>query len=988
MLHRRRLLPNRRPLLLLLALVGSSAAWAAAPRTEPAGIVINEVEYDPIQDGVDSAWEWIELYNTGETPVDLDGWRLSDNTASDTLSKHILPPGGVLVVAAGPAFHDNYPGYDGEIVLLGSSIGGGLSNTGDRLVLRDAGGTLVDAISYGSDSTYLACSGFPCAGVAPGHSLEREPAGQDSDSPADLVDRYPPTPGRVEAAPAPDSAALIEALYYDGYAAYEPDEAVRVLNVSDAPLDLGGWRITKDLEGGGVVFAAGTALAPGQGAWVACQAAAFELQFGFKPDLEAGVTDPAVPKMAGTWPRFANDGGWCLLYNASGMLVDAVAYEGGAGPAAAWLGPALQPWTPSPYFGAEGQVLYRKRDEATGLPVVDTDTAADWAQDPADWLSGRRVLYPGWDLDAFFYPARATQTAHLTIAIGPDHLYEALRSTLEGARESIWIEAYTFESAALAQVLLERLAAGVEVILLLEGGPVGGVADPQRWVCQQIRAAGGQVWFMAGLSTPARYRFQHSKFLVVDGRLALIGSENLNPTGMPSDDKSNGTAGRRGVLLATDAPSVVARLEAIFQADVDPAHHGDLASCAQLPALCSGLPPLSEPDWTSYTVAFDQPLEIVGEMAFEVVQAPENSLRSEGSLLGLVGRAGEGDTVLVSQLYEHAHWGPAEGTPETDPNPRLEAYLDAARRGAQVRILLNGHVFADYQNENLETVALLKATARREGLDLEVRLANPTLLGLHNKLVLVEAGGQGSVHAGSLNGSEVSSKINREVALQVQSDEAYHYLRAVFEHDWATVRWRAYVPFVAWGHQPPQPAGHLLVSEVFYAVSKEREWVEIVNPTPALVDLSPYKLGDAENPEAYEGMVRFPAGAAIAPYGVRVVAASAASYRQEYGRPPDYEIYSTDPAVPDMLAYAAWGTGEWQLANGGDQVLLLDALDRPVDVVAYGDASYPGVVPHPGVSLYTHSLERYPALFDTGDCSLDFRDWPFPNPGQLPLAAR
>ena len=52
--------------------------------------------------------------------------------------------------------------------------------------------------------------------------------------------------------------------------------------------------------------------------------------------------------------------------------------------------------------------------------------------------------------------------------------------------------------------------------------------------------------------------------------------------------------------------------------------------------------------------------------------------------------------------------------------------------------------------------------------------------------------------------------------------------------------------------------------------------------------------------------------------------------------------------------------------------------------MAFGTGAYPGVVAHPGVSVYTHSLERFPARYDTGDCSVDFRDWPFPSPGELP----
>ena len=79
----------------------------------------------------------------------------------------------------------------------------------------------------------------------------------------------------------------------------------------------------------------------------------------------------------------------------------------------------------------------------------------------------------------------------------------------------------------------------------------------------------------------------------------LIGSENLNPSAMPADDKADGTAGRRGVFLITDAAGVVSHVQALLAADIDPGHHGDLATCADLPALCSGSPPLSEPNWMS-----------------------------------------------------------------------------------------------------------------------------------------------------------------------------------------------------------------------------------------------------------------------------------------------------------------------------------------------------------------------------------------------------
>ena len=483
-----------------------------------------------------------------------------------------------------------------------------------------------------------------------------------------------------------------------------------------------------------------------------------------------------------------------------------------------------------------------------------------------------------------------------------------------------------------------------------------------------------------------RYRNQHAKFIIVDGEQVLIGSENLSYTSMPADNKRNGTAGRRGVYLVTDAPGVVARVQQIWNVDADPKNHPDVVRCEQVPALCSAPPgfvPLTTPDWLTYTVQFPMPRSWSGSFGFELIQSPENSLRSRDGLLGLLGRAGTGDTVLVEQLAEDVHWGPATGTPETDPNPRVEAYLDASRRGASVRILLDGYLGDG--GENPETAAYLRRVARQEGLGLEVRLANPTYLGLHNKMILARIAGQGYVHVGSINGNEASSKLNRELALQVQSDAAYDYLANVFEYDWRSAVPANFLPQLLSGFQGPQRADHLLVSEVYYTPVPEKEWVELYNPTGGAIDLSTYKIGDAGNPDDYEAMVRFPPGVSLGAGQTAVVAVTATGFRLEFPRlTPDFELWDTDPAVPNMFPYGGWGKGDWGLSNSGDQLLLLDGDDRAVDVIVYGDGAYPGVLAHPGVAAYGHSLQRSPAWLDTNDCSADFRDWPYPSPGVLP----
>src|SRR5512143_1450914 len=151
----------------------------------------------------------------------------------------------------------------------------------------------------------------------------------------------------------------------------------------------------------------------------------------------------------------------------------------------------------------------------------------------------------------------------------------------------------------------------------------------------------------------------------------------------------------------------------------------------------------------------------------------------------MVARAGAGGTVFVEQLYDQKYWGPTTSNPTTDPNLRLEAYISAARRGAKVRILLDS--FYDTPTDprsNANTCSYVNGIASAESLDLQCLTGNPTGTGIHNKMVLVWDGTQGWTHTGSINGSENSTKNNREIAVQVRSTDGYNYLSQVFNYDW------------------------------------------------------------------------------------------------------------------------------------------------------------------------------------------------------------
>ena len=155
---------------------------------ERGDVLINEVEYNPPQSGRDADFEWMEIYNPTDNTIELGGWTISDNYRSDPVPSLTLPAEGFAVIAATEeGFYANFPDFDGTVVFLQDGcIGSGLNNDGDRLILEDSMGNVIDAFSYGSDSSQSP----HYSGVDEGHSLERSPPG------GEFVDNSYPTPGQ------------------------------------------------------------------------------------------------------------------------------------------------------------------------------------------------------------------------------------------------------------------------------------------------------------------------------------------------------------------------------------------------------------------------------------------------------------------------------------------------------------------------------------------------------------------------------------------------------------------------------------------------------------------------------------------------------------------------------------------------------------------------------------------------------------------------
>jgi len=161
------------------------------------------------------------------------------------------------------------------------------------------------------------------------------------------------------------------------HALHTGDEAAALVNLGPVTVTVTGWGLDNGDAGPRFTLPQRT-LSPGEIIWLTKNADDFHRAFGLDADLAVTYTAHAVPLLDGAWPPyFSNSGDEAVLFDGAGYPVDTLVYGAGKLATEGWEGEAV----PYPRAGfGEGQILYRKLDQATGLPVPDTDTAADWAQ--------------------------------------------------------------------------------------------------------------------------------------------------------------------------------------------------------------------------------------------------------------------------------------------------------------------------------------------------------------------------------------------------------------------------------------------------------------------------------------------------------------------------------------------------------------------------------------------------------------------------------
>ncbi|HIG38871.1 MAG TPA: DUF839 domain-containing protein [Candidatus Poseidoniales archaeon] len=449
-------------------------------------------------------------------------------------------------------------------------------------------------------------------------------------------------------------------------------------------------------------------------------------------------------------PWLVDSGSALQLRAPDGTVVDAIAFGGGIADIDGWQGGAVS----VPGDGSPGLILMR----GSGCgDYPDTDSGADWEQ---RWIRIGASTF----CDGGHFTTEADST--VSASIGPDSAFNDLIQWIGDAEESIHLHVYQFMSPDLTHALLDAIDRGVGVTLLLEEGILSSssTVNSQRGHAQALHDAGGNVLWMEDptlISSP--YTYIHSKVAVRDAESVWISSGNWKDSSIPPDGVGNR---EWSVILnsETAAQLVLSRMAW----DENPQHlHISPHSFRHSPTFDWTLDEPSHDGITNPTPTHQ------GPFGAQLMTCPDDCI---DGIVGMLGSAETSIELSVQYLDLDWYWGFGD-------NPIIAALHDAALRGVNIRLMLNGY-YAEWDEEIRDTIHMFNTDWNAtEGLDTTARLMaySNSIVKLHNKGAIIDGE---SVLVGSMNWGSSAALRNREMGVLIHHDGlAAEYLFS-FEEDW------------------------------------------------------------------------------------------------------------------------------------------------------------------------------------------------------------
>lgn len=192
----------------------------------------------------------------------------------------------------------------------------------------------------------------------------------------------------------------------------------------------------------------------------------------------------------------------------------------------------------------------------------DTDSSVDWV----------KYVIGGTNYD---FDPNLKFDAKVTPFLFPESGGIPVLKALESATKYIYIEIYMLANENVYSLLRDKLDAGVEVKILVEGNSVNRDTElePNLPYMQTLVEHGASVHLIGvgGKDVKDRFAFDHAKFAVIDDKKVIVTSENWtkdNLNGSITENPYKGKNGNRGWgVIIDESPQYTAYMKGVFEND-------------------------------------------------------------------------------------------------------------------------------------------------------------------------------------------------------------------------------------------------------------------------------------------------------------------------------------------------------------------------------------------------------------------------------------
>jgi len=530
------------------------------------------------------------------------------------------------------------------------------------------------------------------------------------------------------------------------------NEFISIYNPTLVDYSISGWYLTNEpfaikTEQTKIKFPKNTIIRANSYLILSENASSYCWEIGKNPDFEYNYDSNArIPQMI-SYKKFimSNKGKAISLKDTFNHTIDFVTYGNDSYFNNFWVGVSIP-------FSGEGVILRRNLDE-DGRPI-DTNTCFDW-------INPRRY---GIGQSDFFYE-NILFTGEITTFVSPDCSFQTIVHELRNANDSIYLNIYEFTDPFLCYELIDALLRNVSVYIFLEGSPIGGISDEEKFVLYRIANYGGNIRFIVNdekNDVYARYIFNHGKYLIIDNKTVIVESCNWAKTGIPK----NPTYGNRewGIIIKN---SVIAQyFLGIFLDDWD-VKRSDSYSFDEMNLSISADYYLDDSFYRGFYNPKFESENFMGNFSIIPVLSPDNSYRAICNMI-----ESSTESIYVQQLYIYKEWN--DGI-----NPFVELLVKKAKQDVDVKVILNYN--PNYKETN-KKCSITKQFLEKNGVDVKFIFTNWSYFSnVHNKGLIVD---NKSVLISSINWNENSVMRNREIGVIIKDNEVAQYYADVFFYDW------------------------------------------------------------------------------------------------------------------------------------------------------------------------------------------------------------